>query len=72
MSKVVITIEDVGGNVRVKMDPTAETLLKKIASHGKESLTAAEAYAFAGVNRMRDLSKQAGKIIVPVPRVRRV
>lgn len=71
MSKVTITIEDVGGNVRVVMDPTAETLLKKIASQGKESLTAAEAYAFAGVNRMRDLSKSAGRIITPVPRIGR-
>lgn len=72
MAKVVITIEDIGGNVKVSMEPTAETLLQKIASHGPESLTAAEAYAMAGVNRMRDLSKQPGRIIVPVPRTKRV
>lgn len=71
MAKVTITIEDIGGNVKVVMNPSAETMLKKIASHGKESLTAAEAYALAGVNRMRDLSKSAGRIITPVPRIGR-
>lgn len=71
MAKVTITIEDAGGMVKTVMSPTAETLLQKVASHGPDSLTAAEAYAFAAINHMRKLSKQQGRIIVPVPRLGR-
>lgn len=71
MAKVSITIEDVGGNVKVTLEPTAETLLNKIASHGPESLTAAEAYAMAAANHMRKISKQPGQIVVDVPRLGR-
>lgn len=70
--KVTITIEDKGSSVKVVMTPNAETLLNKIASHGPQSLSAAEAYAMAAVNRIRELSKNAGgRIIVAVPRIGR-
>lgn len=72
MAKLTITIEDMGPRVEFKMSPSAETLFKKIASHGPESLTAAEAYAMACVNRVRELGgSKASRIIVPVQRVRR-
>lgn len=72
MAKVVMTFEDQGGNVKVTLSPTAETLIKKIASHGPDSMTAAETYAMAAANQVRKLSKQAGsKIIIPIPRIGR-
>lgn len=71
MSKVTMTFEDVGGNVKVEMSPTAETLIQKIASHGPDSLTSAEAYAMAAANRVRSLSKQPGRIITAVPAIGR-
>lgn len=72
-SKVTITVEDqANGTVKVVMTPSAETLLSKIASHGPDSLSAAEAYAMAAINRIRQVSKLAdGSIIVPVPRIGR-
>lgn len=73
MAKVVFTLEDKpDGTVKCTLEPTGETLLKKIASHGPESLTAAEGYAMFLVNRLRDEAKRQGasRIIVPVPRVR--
>jgi hypothetical protein len=73
MAKVTITIEDKPGNrVEVKLDPTAETLLKKVASHGQTSLTSAEGYALFAANRLREESKrQGGSLIVPVYRVKK-
>lgn len=76
MAKITIVIEDQKQNgrdmVKTTITPTAETLLKKIASHGPNSLTAAEAYAMAAVNRMRELSKsQESSIIIAVPRIGR-
>lgn len=69
MAKVVIVIEDhANGNVKMDMTPTAETLMKKIASEGAHRLTPAETYALACVNRVREISKAAGssaKILVP-------
>lgn len=73
MAKVTITIEDSpGGKVKCVMTPSAETLLKKIASHGPHALTSAEAYAFTAINAVRAASKaQSSTIIVPVPRIGR-
>lgn len=67
--KITIVIEDhANGNVKLDMQPSAETLLKKIASEGQERLTPAETYALACVNRVREISKAAGsrtRILVP-------
>lgn len=72
MAKIVFTLEDMpDGVVKTTLQPTAETLLRKIASHGPESLTSAEGYAMFLVNRLREEGKRkTGQIIVPVQRVR--
>lgn len=68
MSKIVITIEDQPGNkVKVTVEPTAETLIKKHASgHG---ITSAEAYTLFVLNRLREESKRQGPTRILVPRI---
>lgn len=72
MAKITITIEDQPqGQVKFLVEPTAETLLKKIASHGPQSLTGAETYALACVNRVRQIAKSLdSSTTILVPRVR--
>lgn len=69
MARIVITIEDhANGSVKMDVTPSAEMLLKKIASEGQERMTPAETYALACVNRVREISKAAGsrtRILVP-------
>lgn len=72
MAKITITIEDKPGDrVKVDINPTAETLLQKIASHGPGSITSAEAYALCAVRTMREESKKQGPTRILVPRVGR-
>lgn len=72
MAKVVITIEDKPGDrVEVIVNPPAEQLFQKIASHGPASLTSAEAYALCAVRTMREESKRQGPTRILVPRVGR-
>jgi hypothetical protein len=70
MAKVTFTLEDMpNGTVKTVLTPSGETLLSKVASHGAESLTAAEGYAMFLVNQLRVASKaQTSRIIVPMPR----
>lgn len=74
MAKIVFTLEDKpDGGVKVELEPTAETLLRKIASHGPNSLTSAEGYAMFLVNRLREEGKRKNPtIIVAVPPARKI
>lgn len=71
--RIQISIEDKPDNkVELVIHPSAETLLKKIASEGAHRLTPAETYALAIVNHVRALSQEASsRIIVTVPRIGR-
>lgn len=73
MAKIVFTLEDKpDGGVKCSLEPTAETLLKKIASHGPQALTSAEGYGMFLVNRLREEGKKKdSRIIVAVPRIGR-
>lgn len=73
MAKIVINIEDVpGGGVSVVTTPSNEEMFRKLASHGPNSLTAAEAYALYACRMIREESKRGdSRIIVPVPRIGR-
>lgn len=69
MSKITITIEDKPGNrVEVITTPSNETLFQKIASHGPQSLTSAEAYCLFVSRQLREESKrQGGSMTIYVP-----
>lgn len=72
MAKITITIEDKpNSRVEVIVTPPAESLLNKIASHGPNSLTSAEAYALCAVRTVREESKRNGPTRIMVPRVGR-
>lgn len=75
MAKVTITIQDQmpngvpNGRVKTHMNPSAETLLRKLDSHGPDSLTPAEGYAFTAINAIqaaaRNQEQASNKIYVP-------
>lgn len=72
MSIIIITIEDTPTGVKTILDPTYETLAMKLTG-GQGGLTAAEGYAVVAVNAIRAESKRReSKIIVNVPRKRRM
>ena len=68
MSKITITIEDLGNmKVRTTVDPNMESLLLKCASDGNNA-TAAEGYAMAAILRIRQISNESAKdnkIVIP-------
>lgn len=68
MAKITITIEDEPGNrVKVVTEPSNETLLMKIASHGPGSLTSAEAYCLFVSRQLREESKRQGSTAIMIP-----
>lgn len=67
MAKVTLTIEDLpDGKVKVTSDPKMEVLIKmEVSGYG---LSSAEGYAFACLNKIREISKSNSadnKIIIP-------
>jgi hypothetical protein len=72
MAKFTIEITDMpNGGVNVVSSPSNETMFKKIASHGPDSLTSAEAYGMYACRMMREKSKETGKIVTLVPGIGR-
>lgn len=70
MAKFTIEITDMpNGGVNVVSSPSNETMFQKIASHGPESLTAAEAYGMYACRMMREKSKDMASIVTLVPRI---
>lgn len=69
MAKVIIEIEDrPGDKVAVKTTPTFETLMAMDISGSK--LTAAHGYAFAIINKVREISKQNEPLITKIPLIK--
>lgn len=71
MSKITITLEDVGDNkVRVVANPTFEQLAMK--SNSGEALTSADGYALLMMRAVREESKkQANQMKIYIPRIGR-
>lgn len=72
MAKITITLDDVGGNVKMDITPKAADLYGKIMQQGHEALTPAEAYGVFIVNQVRAQSKAVGaKLPIVIPRLQR-
>lgn len=69
MSKVVITLEDIGDNkVKVVCEPTFETMAFMVNSGNQ--LTAAQGYALAAINAIRKAAReQSNKLPFFIPRI---
>lgn len=69
MAKIVITIEDMpNGNVSIKSNPTFEDIAKKDLSG--ETLTNADGYAIAMLNRARQIGKSKESTnLVQIPKI---
>lgn len=71
MSKITITIEDdPKGTVKVVVNPTCETLIKKHASG--HQLTSAEAYALFCARQLREEGKRKEPTRILIPRIGRM
>jgi len=68
MAKITITVEDLGGKVKVTADPTIETMMKRMVSG--EGLTSAHGYAFQALNAMREESLRQGPAHIYIPRIK--
>lgn len=68
MAKITITIEDTfDGKVKVVSDPTFMTMASMVNSG--ESMKSSHGYALAVIKRIRELSKEQGSLIMPIPKV---
>jgi len=69
MAKIVITIEDMpNGNVSIKASPTFEEIAKKDLSG--ETLTNADGYAIAMLNRARQIGKSTESTnLIQIPKI---
>lgn len=69
INSVTITVRDkLGGGVEIVADPSFEMMMK-MHDHGDGS--SAHGYAIAMLNRAREVSKQSGNIIIPIPKLGR-
>lgn len=70
MAKITLTIEDTPqGTVKIVSDPSFETMMKMDIS-GSNSLTAAHGYAFALINKAREIGKDPNPIQNRIPIIR--
>lgn len=69
MSTIIITVEDMpNGNVSIKANPTFEEIAKKDLSG--ETLTNADGYAIAMLNRARQIGKSTESTnLVQIPKI---
>lgn len=70
MAKILIEIEDnADGSVSVKATPNMETFFKMVNSG--HDMTAAHGYAFAALNKIRQVSKASEPNKIYIPRIGR-
>lgn len=69
MAKIIITVEDMpNGNVKIVSNPTFEEIAKKDLSG--ETLTNADGYAIAMLNRARQIGKSTESTnIIQIPKI---
>lgn len=69
MAKITITIEDKPeGKVGIKSEPNFETMMKMDISG--EKITCAHGYAFALLNKAREISKSNNPLIRRIPLIK--
>lgn len=69
MARVVITIEDIDGKVKVVAEPNFETMLKMEVSGA--GMTSAHGYAITALNAIRRESKKLEPTMIKIPRLLR-
>lgn len=74
MAQITVTFTDMpDGTCKCESSPTFSDMMNKVANHGKDSTTFAEAYALRALREVhlasKEMEKNSGRLVIPVPRL---